>query len=373
MEQYSSMQTTVAPMRNQFTPLSGAIDLPGRMVVDTDRRAMDAALLEAEGVPQPVRMAVDTDRRADPLEAGREPQLVRMAVNTGRTVMDAALLEAEGEQQPVLMAVDTDRRAMDADPLEAGWEPQLVRMEFLEREKDARETLREILKVNSSDAQRMLHYLEGLARSYVGFTYRVSFDCDGIPTGFVWMTPVMRRQFELYGDVLFLDCMKRTANSVNWPYIGPVVVDGDCRISMIAESIVCSERLEAYKFVLDSVFDMAPLRSRDTLRIIFGDGIMSDSLLRMLDIQDSCKICLDCYHLLEEDWPNKLGVHYFPKIKPLFEALMYSTSEEEYNTNLEVIRERLQGNRGHLEYVEREIHCNREKFVRFWVSAIEGN
>jgi hypothetical protein len=47
---------------------------------------------------------------------------------------------------------------------------------------------------------------------------------DGARYGYIWMIPSMRRRFELYGDVLFLDMMECMLNSQHWPYVGPAVV-----------------------------------------------------------------------------------------------------------------------------------------------------
>jgi hypothetical protein len=50
----------------------------------------------------------------------------------------------------------------------------------------------------------------------------------------------------------FLDwmkrCMKRQMHRMIWLYIALVVIDGDSRTFVVAESIVSSERLKAYNF-----------------------------------------------------------------------------------------------------------------------------
>lgn len=178
--------------------------------------------------------------------------------------------------------------------------------------------------------------------------------------------------FEIYGDVIFLDCMKRQINTVNWPYIAPVIVDGDSHIFVIAECLICAERLEGYAWVLESIFEMAPKRGRESLRIIFGDGIMSTRLLDMVGIGETCKLCLDVYHLLDVDWPRFFGSAYFLTIRSFFSDLVYSKSEDEYGSNLAKIRVKLQRNHQHLHYLENEIHSQRQKFVHCWVSSIEG-
>jgi hypothetical protein len=83
-------------------------------------------------------------------------------------------------------------------------------------------------------------YLEGLHQNYPGFTYKIPIASDGSRCGHVWMTPAMRRwSFKLYGNVLFLDMMKRKTNSQEWPYVGPVVLNGNNKkIEVASEGIL---------------------------------------------------------------------------------------------------------------------------------------
>lgn len=191
-------------------------------------------------------------------------------------------------------------------------------------------TLRETLNSeDSSDAVLMENLLETLHRKDPGFTYKIAYAADGSRCGYVYMTPLMRRNFELYGSVLFLDAMKRQQNSVYWPYIGPVSLDGDGRVVLCGESIICSERVDAYAFVVDAILEMAPRRSRESIDILFGDGILSGgSLLTKLRINDSCKIVLDAYHLLEVDWPRYFGESQWPRLRYAFKGYLYAETEQ---------------------------------------------
>ena len=125
---------------------------------------------------------------------------------------------------------------------------------------------------------------------------------DGVdnPSGFVWQRSVQRAYTREYSNIIYLDCMKKRANTISWPYISPVVLDGDNKIGTMVESIICSERLDAYKFVVLAAFEMAKAKKRRK-KIIFGDGIMGDRLLEDLGIADTCKLCHDEYHLIMED------------------------------------------------------------------------
>ena len=108
----------------------------------------------------------------------------------------------------------------------------------------------------------------------------------------------MRLNFHLFGDMVFLNSMKHKQNSVKWPYIGPVIVDEDDRIGVIAESITSSERIEAYVWIMEQVLQWTPTRQHESINMIYGDGILSLSLLERLHISNSCNFSYDIHHLL---------------------------------------------------------------------------
>ena len=87
-----------------------------------------------------------------------------------------------------------------------------------------------------------LTLLEKMSVADPGFTHRVCYDIDGAPTGAVWMTLQMRSHYEPFGNFISIDAMKRQLNSLNWPYIAPVILDKNKTIAVIAKSIICAER-----------------------------------------------------------------------------------------------------------------------------------
>jgi hypothetical protein len=104
--------------------------------------------------------------------------------------------------------------------------------------RNANELLSQILNEGIKDAILIERFLEALHQKDAGFTYKIAIAEDGSRCGYIWMTPAMRRSFELYGDVLFLDMMKRKLNSLHWPYVGPVVLNGNKKIEVAAEGIL---------------------------------------------------------------------------------------------------------------------------------------
>jgi hypothetical protein len=133
------------------------------------------------------------------------------------------------------------------------------------------------------------------------FTFRITLDGVDSPCGFVWQSSIQQRAYTRgYSDIIYLNCMKKRANTISWPCIAPIVLDGDNKIGTMAESIICSKRLDAYQFVVLAAFEMANAHKKTT-KIIFGDGIMGDRLLGDLGIADTCKLCHHEYRLIMED------------------------------------------------------------------------
>ncbi|KAG7349212.1 hypothetical protein IV203_011809 [Nitzschia inconspicua] len=91
-----------------------------------------------------------------------------------------------------------------------------------------RELLEESLG-DQNDVQNILHYLDKMVKCDPTFDYRNGRSSDGTVTGFVWQTGVMRRDFELYGDVLFVDCMGKSINTKGWPINTIAMLDCNAR------------------------------------------------------------------------------------------------------------------------------------------------
>jgi hypothetical protein len=132
----------------------------------------------------------------------------------------------------------------------------------------------------------------------------------------------------------------------------------------------CSERLDAFKFVVLAAFEMANADIKGT-KIIFGDGIMGDSLLEDLGIADTCKLCHDEYHSIMEDWPRQFGPTLWAVYEEKMRLLLYSDREEVYNHHCTDTRESLKSRRLK-DYSENKLHAKRKRCVRCFVASIPG-
>ena len=114
----------------------------------------------------------------------------------------------------------------------------------------------------------------------------------------MWHTPAMHLNFHLLVKLIFLDSMKRKQNSIDWPYIGPVIVDGDDKLGVDTEAIMCTKRIEAYAWIMNQALSMTPTRKRESIKMIIGDGLLTMFLLNKLNISSSCNFSYDVFLLL---------------------------------------------------------------------------
>ena len=227
----------------------------------------------------------------------------------------------------------------------------------------SRELLREVLN-SGNDAQSMESMLKKCSEADIGFKYAVAYDSNYNITGFVWQTPAMQMNFHLFGDMIFLDSMKCKQNSIDWPYIGPVIVDGDDKMAVIAEAIMCSEQIEAYFWILDQILIMTPTQKRETINIIFSDGLISTSLLDRLNISETCHLVYDVHHLLGVggDWERRFG-GMWPTFKDYFKMLVYSNTKSEYENTFNHMKSMLGGRPDLLDYLELHVHSKHKHYM----------
>ena len=127
----------------------------------------------------------------------------------------------------------------------------------------------------------------------------------------------MRQRLLQYGDIIFLDAQKRQYNKLCWPYIGPTIRTNENTNRVIAESVVISEDIDTYVWILQSIQDMEPKWNVNNVRLIFADGLISQSLLQKLGIEQTCTLHSDYWHLMTEVFPknHNFGTVCFEMIK----------------------------------------------------------
>ena len=179
---------------------------------------------------------------------------------------------------------------------------------------------------NSSESWKALALLKELRSKLTGFDFRIRFNNEKLPIGIVWMTFTMRQHLLRYGDIIFLDAQKRQYNKLSWPYIGPTIKTNENTIRVVAESIVLSEDISTYQWILESIAEIEPKWDIKSLKIIFADGLITQSLLNRLNINQSCTLRSDYWHLMNEVFPKEhnFGSFHFGLIKNHLKKMLLS-------------------------------------------------
>ena len=93
-------------------------------------------------------------------------------------------------------------------------------------------------------------------------------------------------------------------NEFGWPYIGPCVKDCENKIATTCEAIVTGETISYYAWVIEMMVEMEPRWLLSSLKLIFADNFITDQLLSLLGINETCTLRCDHYHLINEVWPT---------------------------------------------------------------------
>ena len=190
---------------------------------------------------------------------------------------------------------------------------------------------KEVLNNKSQDDDNLCTFVEMLhMMSYrKGFSYRIFRDNYNQITGAVWMTATMRNNFERFGHYISLDVMQRSINPYAWPYLAITVLNELKQVCVICESLMLSERNEAYISVLDFVFDSASARKRDEVHVISGDGFFDESVVTMFDLPKAVYI-KDYFHLFDSILLDRFRSYYEP-LEDYFRKMVYAETEYEFN------------------------------------------
>ena len=227
---------------------------------------------------------------------------------------------------------------------------------------------------NGSESWKALAYLNELKKTLTGFDFRIRLNDEHLPVGIVWMNLQMRRHLLQFGDILFLDSQKRQYNKLCWPYIGPVIRTGENKIRVIAESVVISEDLESYQWILESVAAMEPKWSLSNLRIIFSDGFITQSLLHQLRIDQTCTLRCDYWHVINEVLPKEhnFGKLCYPIVECYLKNMLTCDTEQEWNQAFNEAKLLL---RDHPTKVDKliEIHQRPSYYAGYYIRQIKTN
>ena len=170
-------------------------------------------------------------------------------------------------------------------------------------------------------------YLKLLSTNVNGFRYRLAIGNDGAINGVVWMTATMRSNMERFGSYICLDSMKRVLNPLKWPYFAIALKNELDYICVGCEALMLQEREDAYRFLLDSAFDMCPNRLKEDVLVVSGDGFFNQRTLISWGLENA-KFIADYWHLFDSGLKNHFGSeHYFRILEPNLRNIANAYSE----------------------------------------------
>ena len=98
---------------------------------------------------------------------------------------------------------------------------------------------------NEDAVFKFVDYLELICARAKGFSYKLAEDNRGHKkklVGVIWMTATMRKNFELYGDYIAFDMMKRGINTLLWPYVAVTMYNEMKKLCIGCEGMLAESR-----------------------------------------------------------------------------------------------------------------------------------
>jgi hypothetical protein len=183
-----------------------------------------------------------------------------------------------------------------------------------------------------------------------------------------------------YGNMMFIDMMKRKMSSLHWPYVSLVGLDHENRVCRFGECLCLEEDLEYYAWSIRSLEEMEPRRAVNTIRLLYADGIMSDEILVLLGLERPSEVgspfgtdvASDSFHLLSSVWPLELGQRVFDLLSADLNALVYAGTSEGYDGAWRQIVSKIGSDPTRLQYLK-DYYDHPERFARHHIKRIPGN
>ena len=218
-------------------------------------------------------------------------------------------------------------------------------------------------------------YLELLSIKAKGFQYRLAIGNDNKINGVVWMTATMRSNFERFGSYLCLDAMKRELNTLNWPYFGISLYNELNSVCIGCESLMISERHDAYKFLINSCFEMCPGRTKSQVYIVSGDGFFCQDTLTNWGLSHAKFVC-DYWHLFDSGLKDRFSPTYFNILLDNLKQMANSYDEQvlnrRYNEAKDCLKRYGLNNFTVLTELDK-FYDERQSYAKYLVKQIPGN
>ena len=227
--------------------------------------------------------------------------------------------------------------------------------------------------INSDDGSgsNLAVQMEGMKTSIPGFDFRFAKNSAQEILGVVWMTDVMRANVLRAPENLSLDMRHAKTNHLLWPYVACVFRDTDMKISVGVEGFVCRESVDLYKYIVDSLFDMAPLSNRGDVLVVHADGRLNQTIVTNDLRLPNARFVEDHWHIINTKFPKDYGFIYENNMRT-FNGLLNSRSEEQYLHRVDEIKTLLSNRRSLLDKFE-EFITRKEFHAWHIVTKLQGS
>ncbi|KAL7532704.1 hypothetical protein ACHAWF_004217 [Thalassiosira exigua] len=134
--------------------------------------------------------------------------------------------------------------------------------------------------------------------------------------GVLWQTATMRKNFELFGDYIGLDVMKKGFSSLLWMYMAVAMYDESTKIC-----IGCGRPL-------------------DTVKEVAGDKFFEEELIHSFGFVNA-RYVTDRWHLLDSGLRNHFGKYCYELIKAHLKAMIFAPTEGSFEEAAQAARDLL--------------------------------
>ena len=235
---------------------------------------------------------------------------------------------------------------------------------------------------NDSEDQifSFVEYLETIKERCKGFVYELARGAGDDPKrkkllGVIWQTATMRRNFELFGDYISLDMMKRALNILLWPYTAVCMYDDARKLCLGCEGVLCGERMDMYEFMCQFLGKSSPGRPLSEVKIVSGDGFFDTETIRRLGFTNA-NFILDQWHFINSGLEKMFGPKGYEILKPYLLAMIHAPDETTFNNihkDAVSMLESRPGRNGAWEAKLREFVSNHATFASYCIARMPGN
>ena len=185
----------------------------------------------------------------------------------------------------------------------------------------------------------------------------------------------MRRNFELFGDYISLDMMKRALNILLWPYTAVCMYDDARKLCLGCEGVLCGERMDMYEFMCQFLGKSSPGRPLSEVKIVSGDGFFDTETIRRLGFTNA-NFILDQWHFINSGLEKMFGPKGYELLKPYLLAMIHAPDKTTFNNIHKVAVSMLEsrpGRNGAWEAKLREFVSNHATFASYCIARMPGN